>query len=411
MVLLLVTLAFAWGESISNIGMKALAASHFGDFRQVLSLQEVTSLQSEPLGPYDLLVQVAWSDVNPVDLQKLGGGWRAGEPVDDPPFVTGFAGSGVVVKQGEGTPDVKSFPAGTRVSFLVNPSSCRGSYAEYCIVDSRAVAVIPKDVSIRDASCVPLAGCTAFESLQKLALCDKVKTTDVNDSMTEKKIKTGKTLLIVGAAGGVGSWAIRLARAFQPDLEIIATVSSTESEDWCLAGGASKCIQHNEIETLGGGPRGSVDAILCLTEPTPPVMKAMSEVIRPYGRICLVVAGASIQTLDLGFLFFKSATLSLETVFSCFRTGFAEINPAEEIADILDLLASQKISVPLSPILESLDEDWNKALSGGLLDALREGHSRGKLILRVGGESSLTLFEEGENSEVDKDSLPASEVA
>jgi NADPH:quinone reductase-like Zn-dependent oxidoreductase len=340
--------------------MLALAATETGDFRQTLSLQTVTVPPTDP--PDLLLVHVAWSDLNPVDLQKLH------TRTKDFPFVSGFAGSGIVYE----TSDESAFPVGASVCFLLDPTNS-GSYAQCCRVDRRAAALVPPQIPLKEAASVPLAGCTAYESLKKLGF--------MTDSVTSVQ-----TLLIVGGSGGVGSWATRMARALHPNLDIICT--SDTSRDWCLTNGASRCIPHHDLQQLSGGPQGSVDAILCLTEPTPSLMNAMSEVIRPYGRICLVVAGSSIRSLNLDFVFFKSVTVYTETVFSCFRTQFSHSQPSEMIAQILNWMSTGRISAPLSPSLDHVDLDWTKAtVPNGILEKLHSGHVQGKLVMRIGDSS------------------------
>lgn len=353
--------------------MKALAADSFGGYRIVLSLREVEKPE-EPLEPYCVLVKVAWSDVNPVDLQKLNGGRKEGEHVS-PPFIPGYSGSGEIVALGSDVEKAGVFKMGSRIAFLVNPAG-RGSFAEFCVVDSRAAAVIPDNVSLRDSACVPLAGCTAHESLQKLKL-DKSSPT-----------KPGQRLVVVGGSGGVGSWAIRLCRAWHPSMEIIATVSSKASEEWCTKSGATQCVRHDELEKhLSGGQTGSVDAILCLTEPKPELLKTLSEIIRPYGHVCFVVAGSSIQALDLGFFFFKSATISFETVFNSFRTQFSHTQPGVEIAEILELMGSSALSAPVCPRLGEIDPDWSRATAkGGILERIESNHTQGKLLLHIGDQ-------------------------
>ncbi|GAX24935.1 hypothetical protein FisN_2Lh213 [Fistulifera solaris] len=339
--------------------MLALAATEAGEFRQTVSLQTV-DIPTDP--PDFLLVQVAWSDLNPVDLQKLH------SRTTDFPFVSGFSGSGIVQE----TSDEVAFPVGASVCFLLDPTKKSGSYAQYCRVDRRAAALVPPQITLKEAASIPLAGCTAYESLRKLGLLTE-STTSV------------QTLLIVGGAGGVGSWATRIARAWHPNLEIICT--SDTSRDWCLANGASRCIPH-VLQELPGGPHGSVDAILCLTEPTPTLMNAMSEVIRPYGSICLVVAGPSIRSLNLDFVFFKSVTVYTETVFSCFRTQFSHSQPSKMMAQILNWMSTGRICAPLSPCLDEIDADWTKAtVPNGILERLHSGHVQGKLVMRIGDSS------------------------
>jgi NADPH:quinone reductase-like Zn-dependent oxidoreductase len=195
-----------------------------------------------------------------------------------------------------------------------------------------------------------------------------------------------KTLLVVGAAGGVGSWAMLLARARHPSINIIATAGSQASRQWCERLGATNVITHEDIANLGGGPNGSVDYVLCLTEPTPVVFAALTEVIKPYGNICLVVSGKSIQSLDCGFLFFKAVNLTFETVFTSSRTKYDAIVPAKEMSDILMHLQDGTIPiVPLSPQLSTISSlDWKDCLQDeGLLDQLASGHTQGKLIMKV----------------------------
>jgi len=348
--------------------MKVLGATHYGDAATVLKFCSADPVSCEG-NPESVLIRIAYSDVNPVDLQKLSGGKIKGQAVPlHKPFVPGYGGSGIVEKTGSLVPD--SFK-GQRVAFLANPSN-RGTYAEYCLVDHRCIAVIPDEVPYREAAVVPLAGCTAYESLVNLGLGPATTPTD-------------KKLLIVGGAGGVGSWAIRLAKVWHPDMQIVATASSEESKAWCLRSGASSVVEHNEIESLVG-----VDYALCLTEPTPSVWASLTEVVRPYGCICLVVAGPSIKSLDLGFVFFKSITVVTETVFSSIRSNYTVVQPAREIADILLLLADKRITAPLSPMLESLNEDWQEAATPfGVLHCLKSRHTQGKLVLRVGSKTSF----------------------
>lgn len=362
--------------------MEALAANHFGLHSKVLQRTTLDqSLLSSTLGPHDVLLQVMCSDLNPVDLQKLQGPANKDPassplPVPNPPLIPGYGGSGIIQQIGDNVPSETDLVVGLRVAFLGDAGRNWGSYATHVVVDYRCVASIPANVDIREAATVPLAGCTAYEALVKLGLS------------SSNKITTGCSLLIVGGAGGVGSWATRLARAWHPSLNIIVTASSPESQTWCRQGnGANQVIGgHDQIlQHLAGGREGSVDFILCLTEPIPTLFDALAQVIRPYGTICLVVAGDAIRSLDLSFCFFKAVTVTTETVFSSIRTNFVKCQPAKAMTDMLGLLSTRQIQAPLSPLLADLNEDWATALEpGGLLDVLKSGHVRGKLVMRIG---------------------------
>eukprot|EP00549_Striatella_unipunctata_P019654 CAMPEP_0118673600 /NCGR_PEP_ID=MMETSP0800-20121206/419_1 /TAXON_ID=210618 ORGANISM="Striatella unipunctata, Strain CCMP2910" /NCGR_SAMPLE_ID=MMETSP0800 /ASSEMBLY_ACC=CAM_ASM_000638 /LENGTH=348 /DNA_ID=CAMNT_0006568695 /DNA_START=892 /DNA_END=1938 /DNA_ORIENTATION=+ len=347
--------------------MESLAATQYGHYRDCLKW--CSDQKPSVCNDGQVLIKVQYAELNPVDLQKLQPN-KAGQDV--PPsncngsLVVGYGGSGIIV-------DTKSqeYTIGQSVVFLAD-SRRPGAYATHIVVDQECVAAIQQQqqdgtttISLREAATMPLAGCTAYEALEKLQL------------------SSAENLLIVGGSGGVGSWATLLARAKYPNLVDIICTSS--SKDWCTRNGASRVISHDEIKsTLKGGREGSVDRILCLTEPKPDLWSTLSEVIRPYGHICLVVAGHSVGSLDLGFLFFKAATVTTETVFSSQRTNYKYIKPSDQMKEMLELVANGSIKVPLSPQMSTLSEDWRLALDeGGLLDQLASGHTQGKLIMKV----------------------------
>lgn len=378
--------------------MQALGAQERGEWRSVLQLQ---TLKRPVPGPTECLVRVAFADVNPVDLHKLQGqnnkkGQQAVQKKDPLPtiLVPGYAGSGIIVERGGEASSSSSlvptdFALNARVAFLVNPTTQNGAYAELCVVDFRAMALVPDTVTLQAAGIVPLAGCTAYESLVKLGLGPRANVSSWPTDSTNNKPK----ILIVGAAGGVGSWAILLLQAWHGNaLEIICTASLQEAKAWCQqldTVRSVQCIGHDEIASLGGGPKGSVDFILCLTEPRAPIFDALVEVIKPRGCLCLVGSGPALQSLNVGFLFFKSCTLQMETVFCSFRSNFAHICPGEEIAQILALLASGAIAAaPFSPTLSKVEKeqgDWTTmpAQENSVLDMIATGHTQGKLFIKI----------------------------
>eukprot|EP00934_Nitzschia_sp_Nitz4_P000754 Nitzschia sp. Nitz4//scaffold71_size96697//11327//12409//NITZ4_004686-RA/size96697-processed-gene-0.24-mRNA-1//-1//CDS//3329557220//754//frame0 len=325
--------------------------------------------------PQDVLIRVFYSDVNPVDLQKLRGRDSSPTPVRDPPFVPGYGGSGIVIETGSEAPsDWKE----KSVCFLADPSR-QGSYATHILVDYRSVARLPANVDMRTAASVPIAGLTAFESLMKVGW---------GPGLDNQAGDTTRRLLLVGGAGGVGSWVLTLAKAWHPKWEVIATASSELQKQWCKSLGAKQVLNHADVgKELQGGRDGSVDAVICLTEPDPTTFDACAEVIKPYGNICLVVAGKSVQSLNLGFCFFKCVNVVLETVFSSIRSDYKVISPSDELSSILELLSKGEIRAPLSPDLETptLSEAIADATKeNGVLRLLGQPHGRrGKLILKL----------------------------
>jgi len=178
----------------------------------------------------------------------------------------------------------------------------------------------------------------------------------------------------------------QLARStYGSEIEIVCTTGSQESSDWCIKMGADVTIPHDEIETkLGTGPKGSCDAIICLAEPTAALFASMAEVLRQYGKICLVVAGEGIKSLDLSFVFFKSGTVCTATVFSSIRCGY-HIDQASEMSTILEALKRAKVTAPLADTWEEGKADWRTAsVEGEYIDMVGSGHVRGKLVMKIG---------------------------
>lgn len=364
--------------SSDQMQMAVLGTKVFG--RNNLQFMQHPKPAACTLRPTEVLVRVLYSDLNPVDHHKLNmKADGAAVPDHRSPFVVGFGGCGVVEAVAADTADdaAKSL-LNARVVFLADPSR-DGSYAEYVVCDRRVVAPVPAGGAIasHEAAAIPVAGCTALESLEKAGLAIS------SAEAPQPSAGEGRRLLIVGAAGGVGSWATQLARSNYPQLDIVGTASSPESSAWCEAMGCTSIIGHDEVESLGGGRDGSVDHILCLSEPTPKLFASLAEVLRPYGKIVLVVSGEGIKSLDLSFVFFKCGTVSTETVFTSMRDGY-RLDQAGQLDTILSLLDQRRAKAPISKDWEDERSGWKVANErGGYIDAVGSGRSRGILVMKI----------------------------
>lgn len=169
---------------------------------------------------HDLLVKVEAVSVNPVDT-KLRAAHRTGSG-----RVLGFDAAGTVVSVGEAT---RLFRPGDRV-FYAGDITRPGSDAAFQLVDERIVGHAPTSLSSADAAALPLTSLTAWE-----ALFDKLRIADTD---------TG-TLLVVGAAGGVGSMVIQLAKTLTR-LTVIALASNPASGDWARALGADHVLDYRD---------------------------------------------------------------------------------------------------------------------------------------------------------------------
>lgn len=177
---------------------RAVVIEEYGHADQ-LKESEVTLPQ---LGEHQVLVRVKATSVNPIDW-KLREGYLAQMMPWDFPIILGWDVAGEIAEVGS---EVKDWVIGQAV--FARPETTRfGTYADYTIVDDHLLANKPDSVSFEDAAAVPLAGLTAYQAL-----------------FTHGKLKAGEKVLIHAGAGGVGIYAIQLAK------NAGATVITTASE-------------------------------------------------------------------------------------------------------------------------------------------------------------------------------------
>ncbi len=178
--------------------MKAFVVNRYGK-KEKLQLANVT----EPtVGQKDVMVQIYATGVNLLDSKIKGGEFKMFLPYK-PPFIIGHDVAGVVVKIGAG---VKQFKVGDEV--YARPSDHRiGTFAEYISINENDVALKPKNFSMEEAASIPLVGLTAWQALVEKA-----------------NLKKGQKVFIQAGSGGVGTFAIQLAK------HLGATVATTTSK-------------------------------------------------------------------------------------------------------------------------------------------------------------------------------------
>ena len=176
----------------------------------------------------DLLVRVLAVSVNPVDTKVRKN--RAPQPGQ--PEVLGYDAVGIV----EATaPGASLFRPGDRV-WYAGSITRSGTNAELHVVDERIVGPAPTSLTDAQAAAMPLTTITAWE-----LLFDRLGVPRTADQQGG----AGRSLLVIGGAGGVGSVLIQLARQLT-GLQVIATASRPETRDWCLALGAHAVIDHHQ---------------------------------------------------------------------------------------------------------------------------------------------------------------------
>ncbi|MES2127816.1 MAG: zinc-binding alcohol dehydrogenase family protein [Pseudomonadota bacterium] len=302
----------------------------------------------------DLLVKVAAISVNPVDTKQR----RAHNGPE--PVVLGWDVAGTVVATG---PQAGLFKVGDPV-YYAGSITRPGANSEYHLVDERIVGRQPSSLDSEQAAALPLTSITAWEALfERLGVA-------------RGGADQGKTLLVIGGAGGVGSIAIQLASKLA-GLTVIATASRPESAAWCRQLGASHIVDHSgdmpaQLLALG---IPTVDFILCLNE-LDAHFAAIAAAIAPQGKICAIVKNE--QPLPLELLFAKSATFVFELMFT--RSMFATRDMVEQH----NLLTEVARLVDAGTLKTTLGERYGTINAANLARAhaaLEARHAIGKIVL------------------------------
>lgn len=248
------------------------------------------SLPRPTPGPRDLLVEVRAVSVNPVDTKV-----RAGT-ITKEPIILGWDATGIVREVGA---EVTLFQPGDEV-FYAGSIARPGSYSEFHLVDERIVGHKPHSLSAADAAALPLTSITAWE-----LLFDRLGVVEGTGE--------GKCLLITGAAGGVGSMLVQLARKLTR-LTVIGTASRQETADWVRQLGAHHVIDHSQpllaqLQALGVP---EIDYVASLTH-TEQHFAQLIDVLKPQGRLGVI---DDPETLDVVPLKRKSLSLHWELMFT-----------------------------------------------------------------------------------------------
>ncbi len=332
--------------------MKAVA------YRQSLPIDAAESLLDVSLpeptpGPRDLKVRVHAVSVNPVDTKVRK---RAAPPAGEHK-VLGWDAAGVVEAVG---PQVTLFKPGDRVWYAGDITRA-GSNAELQCVDERIVGRMPSSLSFAQAAALPLTAITAWE-----VLFDRLEVGE----------KTQGALLIVGAAGGVGSIMTQLARQLT-GLTVIGTASRPETQAWVRELGAHHVIDHSqplsaELQRIGVP---SVSYVASLTQ-TDKHYAEIVKVLAPQGRLSLIDDPAT--PLDVMLLKGKSLSLRWESMFTRSMFQTPDMQAQHELLTRVSQLVDE------GRIRTTLGEHFGAINAANLKRAhafIERGVARGKVVL------------------------------
>ncbi len=303
--------------------MSAIRARDYGD-PSVLVFEQVE--RPAPEGD-QVLIRLRAAGVNPADWKRRAGLYKQMMPVQFP-WTPGLEGSGVVEAVGG---DVHSFRLGQEVYGVVS-----GGYAEYALAKEKDIRPIPIGFTFEEAASIPIGALTAWGAV--------IDTADV---------RAGQRVLVQGATGGVGGYAVQLAR--WKGAHVIGT-SSAANVDYVKSLGAEQALDYNAapfetvvrdldvvIDTVGGD-----------------LMERSFKVLRPDG-VYVTVAGRLPD--DAG----KGAGVR------AVRGGRA---PSEKLRDISELVDAKRIWPTVGKVFPLAEARQAQELS-------QTGHGRGRIILRI----------------------------
>ena len=306
-------------------------------------------------GPHDLLVEIRAVSVNPVDTKLR----RNAAPAEGQARVLGFDAAGVVRAVGSA---VTLFKPGDRVwhaGSIVRP----GSNAQLQLVDERIAGPMPASLDFAQAAALPLTAITAWE-----LLFDRLQ--------VSRKHSAGQALLVTGAAGGVGSILVQLARRLT-GLRVIATASRAETRDWVQQLGAHDVLDHSRplAEELRRCGVAQLDYVASLPH-TDQHYDAIVEALKPQGRLGLIDDPAT--PLDVMKLKRKALSLHWEMMFT---------RPLFETPDMIEqhrLLGEVARLIDAGVIRTTLGEHYGRIDAANLRRAhalVESGKARGKIVL------------------------------
>ncbi|HEY8876099.1 MAG TPA: zinc-binding alcohol dehydrogenase family protein [Roseateles sp.] len=306
-------------------------------------------------GPQDLLVRVAAVSVNPVDTKVR----RNRAPQAGQPEVLGWDAVGTVEALGR---DVAGFAVGDRV-YYAGGINRPGSNAELQLVDHRIAARAPQRLTAAEAAALPLTAITAWELLfVRLGVAEGGG--------------AGQTLLVIGAAGGVGSILVQLARRLTK-LRVIGTASRPETQAWVRELGAHAVIDHGQPwrPQLVAAGVAEVEFIASLTH-TEQHWDAIIDATAPQGRVGLIddLSGP----IDVMTLKRKALSLHWEMMFTRPLFGTADI------AEQGRLLARVAALVDEGQLRTTVSEQFSPINAANLRRAhalVESGRMRGKVVL------------------------------
>jgi len=310
--------------------MKAVVINDYGAANQLTEKE----LPAPAIKDNQVLVEIHATSINPIDWKARAGYLQEKLPFQFP-IILGWDAAGVIKKTGK---DVTSFSEGDRV-FTRPATTENGTYAEYIAVEEELLAKIPNNITFEEAASVPLAGMTAWQCLVDFS-----------------EIKTGDKVLVHAGSGGVGSFAIQIAKHFGA---YVASTASGKNEKLLKELGVDTFINYQEedfeevledydivVDTLGGE-----------------ILQKSFNILKEEGRIVSIAGIPDEKT---------AASKGI-------KAGFHWLEPnGKQLAEIAELLENGEVKAIIGHTFPFSEQGLKEAH-----ELSETHHAKGKIVIKV----------------------------
>lgn len=332
--------------------MKAFTVDRYGKQRAL----RLAELPTPELHDDEVLVQVHAAGVNLVDAKVRNGEFKLLLPYCTP-FVLGHDVAGAVVKVGR---NVRQFKPGDEV--YSRPDDLRiGTFAEFIAVKEASLALKPKNLTMEEAASIPLVGLTVWQALVERA-----------------KLKRGQKVFVQAGSGGVGTFAIQLAKHLGAT---VATTAGTSNVDWVKSLGADVVVDYkkDDFEKVLSG----YDVVLN-SQDAKTLAKSLN-VLQPGGKL-ISISGPP----DPAFAEEMKAPWFVKQVMRAL--SFATRRKAKQLNvgySFLFMKASGRQLQQITPLIESgairpvIDKVFPFESTNEALAYVESGRAKGKVVIKV----------------------------
>jgi len=324
--------------------MRALVCNEYGP----PELLQIEQLQNPLAGDGEVLVDVAAAGINFPDVLAIAGKYQVKTPL---PFVPGNEAAGTIIALGDG---VTRLSVGDKVVF----NSKGGAFAEQCVADQNTTMPMPDGLSFEQAAGFTVTYGTSYHALKQSA-----------------DLKAGETVLVLGAAGGVGITAVEIAKAM--GARVIAAASTDEKLEFAKEAGADELINYSRqslketVKELTGGNGADVVYDPVGGELAEQAFRATAW----HGRYLVIgFACGDIPAFSANIALLKEAS-----IIGVWWGTWAAKNPKLQVRNMQELALMIKDGILTPRVTESHRlEDFRQAFA-----AITERRARGKVILRM----------------------------